>query len=282
MKNKLFTLILGFLVFCNLAIANTFIFETKNIEILKDKNQILAGKGKVFSSDKDLEINADKFEYLKNTNILKSNGNGKAIIKSKNLIIEFDQAIFNQKELTIEASGNVRIIHADKKFTILTEEIFFDQLKNQINSNSKTLLEDNFQNIHIVDSFIYEIENNLLKVVNLKSKDKDNNIVKTELAYINTKSGKLFGKDVSMNFNNSSFDEDNEPRLKANSITKDENITELTKGVFTTCKKRDKCPPWEISAEKIQHNSEKKIINYENAFLKVYTPTLQLKDNLDF
>ena len=270
MKNKLFTLILGFLVFCNLAIANTFIFETKNIEILKDKNQILAGKGKVFSSDKDLEINADKFEYLKNTNILKSNGNGKAIIKSKNLIIEFDQAIFNQKELTIEASGNVRIIHADKKFTILTEEIFFDQLKNQINSNSKTLLEDNFQNIHIVDSFIYEIENNLLKVVNLKSKDKDNNIVKTELAYINTKSGKLFGKDVSMNFNNSSFDEDNEPRLKANSITKDENITELTKGVFTTCKKRDKCPPWEISAEKIQHNSEKKIINYENAFLKVY------------
>ena len=73
-----------------------------------------------------------------------------------------------------------------------------------------------------------------------------------------------------MNFDNSSFNKDNEPRLKAVSITKDENITELTKGIFTTCKKREGCPPWEIAAEKIRHNKKKKIIDYENAFLKVY------------
>ena len=73
-----------------------------------------------------------------------------------------------------------------------------------------------------------------------------------------------------MNFDNSSFNKDNEPRLKAISITRDENITELSKGIFTTCKKRDGCPPWEIAAEKIRHNKEKKIIDYENAFLKVY------------
>ena len=73
-----------------------------------------------------------------------------------------------------------------------------------------------------------------------------------------------------MVFNNSSLSKDNEPRLKANSIIKKNNITNLSKGVFTTCKKRDGCPPWEITAEEIQHDENKKIINYKNAFLKVY------------
>ncbi len=270
MINKSLIFVISFFIFCNSAFANTFIFKTKNIEISKEKNQILAGKGKVFSSDNDLEINADKFEYLKDQNLLKSNGNGEAFIKSKNLVIKFDNAIFNQNELTIEAIGNIKINHTDKKFFILTEKIFYDQSNSLINSNSKTILKDSFGNTYGVDNFKFEIDKSLLKVVNLESKDKNNNIVKTKLAYINTKSGKLFGKDVSMNFNNSSFNNDNEPRLKAISVTKNQNITELTKGVFTTCKKRDGCPPWEISAEKIRHNKKKKIINYENAFLKVY------------
>ena len=116
----------------------------------------------------------------------------------------------------------------------------------------------------------FEIDKNLLKVNNLIFKDKDKNTVRTKLAYINTNSGKLFGKDINVDFNNSSFNNNNEPRLKANSVSDNENITEFTKGVFTTCKRRDGCPPWEMSAEKIQHDKNKKIINYDNAFLKIY------------
>ena len=70
MKNKILTLVLGFLFLCDITIADTFTFETENIQILKEKNQILAGKGKVFSSDNDLEISADKFDYSKNLEIL--------------------------------------------------------------------------------------------------------------------------------------------------------------------------------------------------------------------
>jgi LPS-assembly protein len=270
MINKLLLFVISFFIFCNSANANSFTFKTKNIEILKEKNLILAGKGKVFSSNNDLEINADKFEYSQDLDILKSFGNGKAVIKSKNLVIKFDNAIFNQENLTINAVGNIKINQIDKNLFIETDKIFYDQLNNLINSSTKTILKDNFNNRYVVDSFVFEINKNLLKVVNLESKDKNNNIVKTKLAYINTQSGKLFGKDVNMSFNNSSFNKDNEPRLKAISITKNENITELTKGVFTTCKKRDGCPPWEMSAETIQHDDNKKIINYKNAFLKVY------------
>ena len=270
MINKPVIFIIIFYIFYSMVAANAFRFETKNIEIIKDENKILAEKGRVFSSDNELEINADKFEYSKELDILKSNGNGKAIIKSKNLVIKFDNAVFNQKNSTIKANGNIKISQVDKRFIIETEKIFYDQSNNLISSTSKTILKDNFKNTYVVDSFIFEINKNILKAVNVVSKDKDNNIIKTELAYINTQSGKLFGKDVIMNFNSSSFDKDNEPRLKAVSITKNENITELNKGVFTTCKKRDGCPPWEMSAEKIQHDKNKKIINYENAFLKIY------------
>ena len=270
MINRLITLIIIFFATINYASANSFKFETSTIEILKEENKITAGKGKAFSSDNDLEINADKFEYLKDLDLLKSNGNGKAIIKSKNLIMKFDNAIFDQKNSTIKANGNIKVNQTDKKFFIETEKIIYDQLNGLIKSDTKTKLKDDFKNIYFVDSFTFEINKNLLKVINLEFEDKDKNIVKTELAYINTESGKLFGKDVNMIFNNSSFSNNNEPRLKANSVTKNENITELTKGIFTTCKKRDGCPPWEMTAEKIQHDSDKKIINYKNAFLKVY------------
>ena len=273
MINKSIILITSFFIFCSMAIADSFNFETKNLEIFKEKNQIITGKGKAFSSNNDLEINADKFEYLRDLDLLKTDGNGKAIIQSKKLIIKFDKALFDQKNSTIKANGNVKIHQTDKNFFIESEKIFYDQLNNLISSNTKTILKDNFKNTYIVDSFMFEIDKNILKVINLESKDKDNNILKTEIAYINTLSGKLFGKDVNIDFDTSfgsGFNKDNEPRLKAVSINRNENITELTKGVFTTCKKQDDCPPWEMTAKKIHHNKTKKTINYENAFLKIY------------
>ena len=46
--------------------------------------------------------------------------------------------------------------------------------------------------------------------------------------------------------------------------------SKISKGIFTTCKKRDKCPPWKIRAEEIEHDKNKKIINYKNAWLEIY------------
>ena len=65
-------------------------------------------------------------------------------------------------------------------------------------------------------------------------------------------------------FNKNTFgDNEQDPRLKGSSVLvkKDESI--INNGVFTTCKRRDGCPPWQLSSEKIQHDKKKKIINYE-------------------
>ena len=62
----------------------------------------------------------------------------------------------------------------------------------------------------------------------------------------------------------------NEPRIKGKSVINDEEFTEIKKGVFTSCKKRDGCPAWKISSEKIKHDKKNKIINYENAKFYIY------------
>ena len=101
--------------------------------------------------------------------------------------------------------------------------------------------------------------------------DNQNDLYNFKDAIIDLTSNEIVGKDVAIKFDNSKFgNKNNQPRLKANSIYSGKNSTVLKKGVFTTCKKRDKCPPWVISADEIEHNKLKKTINYKNAWLKVY------------
>ena len=270
MKNKLITTLITYFLLTTLSLAEKFNFESTNIEVSDGGNIIFAQNGRAFSSDNKLEINSQKFEYIKDKEILKASGNGLALIKSENLKIEFDYATFDQKNSIIKANGNVRIYPIDKKFVIETKDIQFNKENNLIKSETKTKVTDIKNNIYESDNFFYEIDKNILKLENVNFKDLNNNKFSTSLAYLNTKTNKLFGKDVNVMLNNKSFDRDNEPRLKANSIVNDKDFSILTKGAFTTCKRRDKCPPWQISAEKIQHDKKKQTINYKNALLKVY------------
>ena len=122
-----------------------------------------------------------------------------------------------------------------------------------MSSDQTTKIEDNFGNTHFVDSFVFEINKNLIKAKNLISKDAQSNTFKTSIAYINTSSGKVFGKDVKIDLNNSSSQN---YRLRGNSGNIDENSSGITKGVFTTCKKREGCPPWQFSAKNITHDKK--------------------------
>ena len=49
-----------------------------------------------------------------------------------------------------------------------------------------------------------------------------------------------------------------------------ENLTIVNRGIFTSCKRRWKCPPWSIKAEKLTHDRLKKQLTYDKAFLRVY------------
>ena len=268
MKNK-FIFFLLYLFLSEIAFADQFIFETSKIEILNDGEKIKAEDGKAISQDQNLEIVAKNFEYQKDVDILYAEF-GYALVNSEQLKIKFDEIKYDQKRSIIIAKKNVKINEIKKNILIETDSIFFNVKDNIISSSSNSKFKDNFNNSITTTNFNYNLKEGDLRVENAELKDFNNNNFSIKKAYLNTTSNKLLGKDVSINLNNENFNTDNEPRLKGRSLTSKGNLTEISKGVFTTCKIRDGCPPWEISAEKIQHDSEKKIVNYKNAWLKIY------------
>ena len=268
MKNK-FIFFLLYLFLSEIAFADQFIFETSKIEILNDGKKIKAEDGKAISQDQNLEIVAKNFEYQKDVDILYAEF-GYALVNSKQLKIKFDEIKYDQKRSIIIAKKNVKINEIKKNILIETDSIFFNVKDNIISSSSNSKFKDNFNNSITTTNFNYNLKEGDLRVENAELKDFNNNNFSIKKAYLNTTSNKLLGKDISINLNNENFNIDNEPRLKGRSLTSKGNLTEISKGVFTTCKIRDGCPPWEISAEKIQHDSEKRIINYKNAWLKIY------------
>ena len=63
---------------------------------------------------------------------------------------------------------------------------------------------------------------------------------------------------------------DNDPRIYGASTSKKGKITSIKKAVFTSCKKTDKCPPWQLQASEIKHDKNKKQLIYNDTILKIY------------
>ena len=269
MKNNFFLPLFFIFFICIESFAEDFKFLTEKIDIIDNGNLIKAINGKAISIDKDIEIDASKFEYKKNTKVLKAI-NGEAIIKSDNIKINFSQITIDQKNLIVKSDQNIEVIDLNKNLFLKTESLFFDRKKNYLESVSKSKIRDNENNILNTEYFFYDLNKEIIKAENLILKDFNNDTYEIELAFINVKTNKLFGKDVEIHFNRNELLKKNEPRLKGKSITSDKNYTELTKGIFTNCKKREKCPPWQMSAKKIIHDKNKKTISYDSSVLRVY------------
>ena len=269
MRNKIFFFLIFFVFQFEVLLADQFKFESSEIKIVNNGNLILADKGKATSIDDKIEINAKNFEYQKNIDLLKAY-DGVAFLKDREIKINFKEIEFDQKNLVINAKNDIKILDLKNKFSIETNSIFFNQKKNLIKNSTKSIYKDSNNNTIKTKSLEYNMISNIMKINGVNLKDFDNNELNIDLAFLNTKTNRLFGKDVAIELNNKSFNENNEPRMKGNSVISNKDLTEITKGVFTTCKRNDDCPPWQLSAEKIIHDKKKQTINYKNAWLKIY------------
>ncbi len=269
MKNNFIKFLIIFIMICKSSLADQFLFETSKIDILEEGNLIIAEEGKVKSIDEDLVIDAKKFEYIKDKKIMKA-FDGIAYFKSNNLKIKFGEIISNQLTQITTAKNNVEIFDLVEELSIQTELVNLNKKENFLESPTASIIEDKIDNVLKTSNFNYNLNNHILKLQNAELKDVNNNKFNIEIAFLNTDTNELIGKDILINLNNESFDKDNEPRIRGRSIEYNKDRTIVTKGIFTTCKKTDKCPPWQLAAKKVEHDSKKKIINYENAFLKVY------------
>jgi LPS-assembly protein len=273
MKNKykiyLF-IIFSYLSCFSTLLANDFNFNTSEIKITDNGNIINATNGEANSLDGNIKIIADKFNYNKNKLIINANSNATALFIPKNIEIKADNIEYNENTLTFNATGNVNLKDLTNNTLIKSQSIYFNTKNQTIGSDIETSIEDNSGNFILTQSFFFNQKNNLIKINDAKLNDIEKNTYYLSNGFVDLNQNKFLGKDISIDFNNKFFDENNEPRLKGNAVSSDGNKTVVSKGVFTTCKKNDTCPPWQMSADKITHDKQKQTIYYDKAWLKIY------------
>jgi LPS-assembly protein len=305
MKNNLKLLKLLIFVYFSIfsvTYSNEFIFETNEINIYDDGNITEASEGTVKSIERKFIIRAKKFIYNNKLSILDAfNGiatskednlvinakkfiynnklfllsafDGIATSKNDNLEIEAKKFVYDEKLLLLQTSGDVLIRDLINNISIKSQNVFFDKKNKIVSSKTDSEILDALGNILLSKSFSYDINNKIIKVNDSILIDRQKNQYKISKAFLDLNSNRLIGKDISIDFNNSTFlntKSTNNPRLKGKSISFNSKITTINKGVFTTCKKNDSCPPWQFFAEEIKHDKIKKRINYKNAWLKIY------------
>jgi len=273
MKNKLIVLSYIFL-FLSLNIsysyAQDFIFESSELEILEEGNVVTGKNGVKIISDNQIVIRADNGKYIKNDSILYLEGKIEIIDPVNKVKIYSNKIVYYKKIENILSEGDTKIL-IDKDYKINSKNITYFRNQQKITSDFKVVASDNKENKYFADKFQYFINDEILKASNLRSLDKKRNEIFFNEAMVNLKKNEFLGKDVNIDFENKIFgNSSNEPRLKGVSAFIDEKFSRIKKGVFTTCKKNDECPPWVLSAKEVEHDKENQVIYYKDAWLKMY------------
>jgi len=188
-------------------------------------------------------ILANEATYYKNLEKIITNGDTEAFIQSRYII--------NSKDVTY--------LHNEKI----------------LSSQHKSKIKDQNSQVYFAEKFNYSIDEEIIKgekfliIANYNLPKSDKFFL--EDGIINLKDKTFIAKDTKIKIHKDIFDNtENDPRIEGVSSKGDENITIINKGVFTSCKKNDTCPPWSIQSDIIKHDKIKKTLNYENAILKIY------------
>ncbi len=273
MKNK-FIFFLTVSLFININYydikAEEFIFESQTIEITNNGNKIQAKDGVKVSTTNNIEITANESTYDKIKLILSLIGNIKVIDKENNIKIEGENIVYYKNREEIISKGNT-IIHINNEYAINTNDIIYSKKENIIHSKDLATLEDNFGNKFSAENFTFLVLDKIFKSKKINLLDSEKNKYSFNESMVNIKTNEIIGKDIKIDFRNNIFgNSENEPRLKGNYASSNKEETIIKSGIFTTCKKNNKCPPWTLKAAEIKHDKKNKIINYKNAWLQIY------------
>jgi LPS-assembly protein len=251
------------------------IIKSNEIFYLKNKEEIYTKGKSVAFNGSDIQIDADQyFKYNKLTSIMEAKGNVKLDDKNENVIIYTNEIFYFINEEKIFTLGKTNIDFEDKynmegsDLTLLRNEMI-------LSSKKDVIIVDSESNTYKLEQFQYSIDKEILKGENIVAitSDKENKSDEFffETGFFDLKKNEFLGKDIAAKFHKDLFgDNENDPRISAVSGYGDKINTYFKKGVFTSCKKTDKCPPWKITSDEIHHDKIKKQINYKNAWLEIY------------
>ena len=270
MKNSILIILLIFyqILFINKTFAKEIEFNASDIEISDNQNLTIANNGVAKIKDDEIIIEGVKIEYFKDKSLIIVS-QGKISKSDINLEIESKIIRYEINDGKINFTNKVKIDDKKNNLIIYSDKINYDLSEQKIFGEGSNKIIDEFRNTYIVNEFKYTIKDKIVQLNNTKVTDQNDNSFELEMAYLDLNRKEIVAKDISLNFKITENSE-NEPRLKGRSLISNENDTIVEKGTFTFCKKREKCPPWEMSANEIRHDKVKKIIHYKSASLKLY------------
>ena len=277
MKNKFATFFLMFVfVICNhnQVFSEEFIFEVSDLEITENGNLYKGNNRGTVRTDNQLQLTSNNFEYLKKINRLEANGDVDIFDLNNNITINAQQIFYLKSEEKIFTVGKT-LIKISNKYNIEGFDLTFFKNKMILSSKKNAIITDSESNTYKLEQFQYSIDKEILKGKNITAiindkKNKSNEFF-FKTGFFDLKKNKFLGKDIVAKFQKDLFgDSENDPRISAVSGHGDKINTYFKKGVFTSCKKTDRCPPWKITSGEIHHDKIKKQIAYKNAWLEIY------------
>ena len=273
MRNNLVYKLIFFLIFYNFispSFTEELRFEASSIEIIDKDKVVIAKEGVKILSGDELVIDADQMRYDKEENFLEAQGNIIISNQLENIKIFSDNITYDKNVEKIVSSGNVEIKFEDD-YTLKTKEIIYLKNSEEILINHSSRIKDILGNEIEFNQLNYSAIDKLIKGKKVKLLDIEKNFYNFDSAIIDFSKNQLIADNVNIDFNKNIFGNSlNDPRLKGNYFFSDGKNSIIKKGVFTSCKKNDSCPPWQIKAREIKHDKEKKIINYKDAWLEIY------------
>ena len=247
--------------------SDSVIYE-KKIETIKTNNNSKA----IYDNNKI--ITAVKFKYQKKKNILNASQNVRINDEIKNHTIITENLTYFKNSEKIVTKGNTKSF-IDNMYEIETENLIFLIKENILSSDTKTKILSKKSEVYFLEKFNYSMNEEILKgediliITNYKLPKSDKFYLSN--AVIDLKNQKFFGKDTEVKIHKTIFgNPENDPRLKGVSVRGDSNKTVVNKGIFTSCKENDSCPPWSLKSKKITHDKIKKQILYDGAILNIY------------
>ena len=251
---------------------NTVIFSDKATYLKNDEIVFTEGNSKAI--DENYTLLGSNFKFDKIKNILIAENSVKFTDHKKNTVIFSDKATYLKNDEIVFTEGDTSAF-LENEYFFKSKNVKYIKNSNQLSSNNKSSIEDNDGNIYNVDNFLYNIEDRLLKAKNLNifakvDKNKSDNY-RFSNGFFNLNSKSFVAENTNIKVHKDVFgDNEQDPRIYGISSHGDEKKTVINKGIFTSCKLSDNCPPWSIQAKKITHDKVKKDLIYDNAILKIY------------
>ena len=250
-------------------------FDVSEIEILDGGNKIIGKNRGTITTNNGIIIKADEFIYDKEKNILEAAGNISIEDQLNNYNFLAQNLLYVKNKERIELKGQSRA-SINNKYTFNSQDITF--LRNDMIISSEvgaTILDNINQSRYEIGKFSYSLNNEILKgdkiFINTKYNQPFSDRYFFKSVIFNLKDQSYIAQDINIDFKKDLFgNRDNDPRFKGLSSSSKDGITVINKGIFTSCKKNDKCPPWSIQADKITYDKNKKQIDYKNALVKIY------------